>query len=94
VLDAQPTIAVDKLAIGDLLQPGGSSPLADCLRQMPDPPPPDGPPQPQSLLAAAARQLSGGRDQACAALLDAAELLLDKLPGDQAITFRVAKGQA
>jgi LuxR family transcriptional regulator, maltose regulon positive regulatory protein len=83
-------IAVDELATGDLLQPGGSSPLADCLRQMPDPPPPDGPPQPQSLLAAAARHLSGGRDQACAALLDAAELLLGKLPGDQAITSRLA----
>jgi LuxR family transcriptional regulator, maltose regulon positive regulatory protein len=81
-------IVVDELAIGDFLQPGGSSPLADCLRQMPYPSPPDGPPQ--SLLAAAARQLSGGRDQACAALLDAAELLLGKLPGDQAITSRLA----
>jgi LuxR family transcriptional regulator, maltose regulon positive regulatory protein len=81
-------IAVDELAIGDLLQPG-SSPLADCLRQMPDTPAPDGAPQPQALLAAAARQLSRGRDQACAALLDAAEPLLGKLSGDQAITSRL-----
>ena len=60
-------IVIDELAIGDLLEPGGNSPLADRLRQIPGPPPlPDGPARPQPLLATAALHLSDGRDQACA----------------------------
>ena len=84
-------IVIDELAIGDLLEPGGNSPLADRLRQIPGPPPlPDGPARPQPLLATAALHLSDGRDQACAGPLDAAERLLDQLPAGQEITSRLA----
>ena len=84
-------IAVDELAIGGLLEPGGNSPLADSLRQMPDPMvlPGDRVP-PQVLLAAAALELSDDRDQAGASPLDAAERMLDQLPADQEITSRLA----
>ena len=84
-------IVIDELAIGDLLQPGGHSPLADSLRQMPDlPVRPDDPAPPQVLLAAAALELSDGRDQAGTGPLDAAERLLDQRPADQEITSRLA----
>jgi len=84
-------IVIDELAIGDLLQPGGHSPLADSLRQMPGlPVRPDDPAPPQVLLAAAALELSDGRDQGGAGSLDAAERLLGQLPADQEITSRLA----
>ncbi len=86
-------IAVDELAVGDLLEPGASSPPADRLRQLPRPvaAPHDQPPQ--SLLAAAALRLSDGQDQDCAGLLAAAERLLRQLPAGQGITSRLAAAQ-
>lgn len=83
-------IVIDELAIGDLLEPDVASPLADHLRQMPDPPLPGEPAPPQVLLAAAALYLSDGRDQACTDALDTAERLLEQLPADQEISSRLA----
>jgi LuxR family transcriptional regulator, maltose regulon positive regulatory protein len=84
-------VVIDELAIGDLLDADGHSPLADSLRKMPGlPVPPEGPVSPQVLLAAAALELSDGRDQAGAGPLDAAERLLGQLPADQEITSRLA----
>ncbi len=87
-------IVIDELAIGDLLEPGSSSPLADGLRQIPRPLAlPEGPAPPQFLLAAAALELSDRRDQACADQLAAAERLLDELPAGQEIASRLAAAQ-
>jgi LuxR family maltose regulon positive regulatory protein len=84
-------IVVDELAIGDLIDPRGSSPIAGRLRQMPDPAAlPGGPPRPQPLLAAAALQLADGQDRAYGGPLAAAEHVLERLPADQEVTSRLA----
>ena len=57
-------IVVDELAVGELLKPRGSSPVADTLRRIPVPGAlSDGTAQPSSLLAAAALELCDGRDK-------------------------------
>ena len=87
-------IVVDELTVGDLIEPGGGSPLADRLRQLPRlQVAPQVQATPQSLLAAAALQLSDGRDQACTRLLDAAGQLLAHLPAGQEIPSRLAAAQ-
>ena len=83
-------IAVDELAVGDLLEPDASAPLAECLRPICDLPAlADGSAQPQLLLVAAALQMSGGRDQAYGASLCAAERFLQQLPADQEVPSRL-----
>ena len=87
-------IVVDELAVGDLIEPSGGSPLADLLRQLPRlQVAPQVQATPQSLLAAAALQLPDAQDQACARLLDAAEQLLAHLPAGQEIPSRLAAAQ-
>jgi LuxR family maltose regulon positive regulatory protein len=84
-------IVVDELAIGDLLKPRGSSPVADTLRRIPVPGAlPDGPAQPPSALAAATLELSDGRDKEAGRLLAAAAKCLDRLPAGHEIPSRLA----
>ena len=84
-------IVVDELAIGDLLKPRGSSPVADTLRRIPVPGAlPDGPAQPPSLLAAATLELSDGRDKEAGRLLAAARECLDRLPAGHESPSRLA----
>jgi LuxR family maltose regulon positive regulatory protein len=84
-------IVVDELAVGELLKPRGSSPVADTLRQIPVPGTlQDGSPQPPSLLAAAALELGDGRDKEAGRLLAAAGKGLDRLPAGHEIPSRLA----
>jgi LuxR family transcriptional regulator, maltose regulon positive regulatory protein len=84
-------IVVDELAVGELLKPDGSSPVADTLRPiLASGARPDGPAQPPSILAAAALELRDGHDQAAHSLLAAAEELLDQLPADREVPSRLS----
>jgi LuxR family transcriptional regulator, maltose regulon positive regulatory protein len=84
-------ILVDELAVGELLKPRGSSPVADALRRIPVPGGlPDGPTQPPSLLAAAALELCDGRDKEADRLLAAAGECLDQLPAGHEIPSQLA----
>ena len=84
-------IVVDELAIGELLKPRGSSPVADALRRIPVPGArPDSSARPASLLAAAALGLSDGRDKEAGCLLAAAGECLDRLPAGDEIPSRLA----
>ncbi len=84
-------IVVDELAVGELLKPRGSSPVADTLRRIPIPPArSDGPAQPPSVLAAAALELSDGRDKEASRLLAPAAEGLDRLPAGHEIPARLA----
>jgi LuxR family maltose regulon positive regulatory protein len=84
-------IVVDELAVGELLSPRGSSPVADTLRQIPVPGSlSDGSTQPASLLAAATVGLCDGRDKEAARLLAAARECLDRLPAGDEIPSRLA----
>ena len=84
-------IVVDELAVGELLKPRGSSPVADTLRRIPVPGTlPDGSTAPPSLLAAAALELCDGRDKEAGRLLAAAGECLDRLPAGHEIPSRLA----
>jgi LuxR family transcriptional regulator, maltose regulon positive regulatory protein len=84
-------IVVDELAVGELLKPRGSSPVADTLRRIPVPGTlPDGSTPPASLLAAAALELGDGRDKEAGRLLAAAGECLDRLPASHEIPSRLA----
>jgi LuxR family transcriptional regulator, maltose regulon positive regulatory protein len=84
-------IVVDELAVGELLKPRGSSPVADALQRISAPrEQPDGADQPASLLVAAALELGDGGDQAAGRLLAAAEELLDRFPAVREIPSRLA----
>ena len=84
-------IVMDELAVGELLKPRGSSPVADTLRRIPIPPArSDGPTQPPSVLAAAALELSDGRDKEASRLLAPVAEGLDRLPAGHEIPARLA----
>ncbi len=84
-------IAVDELAIGELLKPRGSSALADALRRIPVPGGlADGSAQPPCLLAAAALEHGDGREKEAGRLLAAAGECLDGLPAGHEIPSRLA----
>jgi LuxR family maltose regulon positive regulatory protein len=84
-------IVVDELAVGELLKPRGSSPVADALRRIPVPSvPSDGSAQPPALLAAAALELGDGRDKEAGRLLAAAGEGLDRLPAGHEIASGLA----
>ena len=84
-------IVVDELAVGELLKPRGSSPVADTVRRIPVPGAlPDGSTPPPSLLAAATLELSDGRDKEAGRLLAAAGGCLDRLPAGHEIPSRLA----
>ena len=83
-------IAVDELAVGELLTPRGSSALAGALRRIPIPGTlADGPAPPSALLAAAALEHGDGRDEQ-AGLLAAAGDGLDRLPAGHELPSRLA----
>src|SRR3984957_5291635 len=84
-------IVVDELAVGELLKPRGSSPVADTLRQTPVPGAlQEGSPQPPSLLAAATLELRDGHDKEAGRLLAAAGKCLDRLPAGHETPSRLA----
>lgn len=84
-------IVVDELAVGELLKPRGSSPVADTVRRIPVPGAlPDGSTPPPSLLAAATLELSDGRDKEAGRLLAAVGGCLDRLPAGHEIPSRLA----
>ena len=80
-------IAVDELAIGQLIEPAGHRSLAEEFRRMPEE---FTWTQPQPLLVAAAIELSGTEGVPSGAALDAAERILERLPADDEIPARLA----
>ncbi|MGH3150347.1 MAG: LuxR C-terminal-related transcriptional regulator [Streptosporangiaceae bacterium] len=80
-------MVIDALAIGQLVDPRGSQSLAEVFRDMPA----DlARTHPYPLLASAAMSLSDAAGPPCAALLAAAESLLDELPADGEIPARLS----
>jgi len=73
-------MVIDDLAIGQIIEPGSGQRLADEFRDLP---PGRSWTGPQPYLVAAALALSAGRDESCAAALDAADGLLGHVPADQ-----------
>ena len=73
-------MVIDDLAIGQIVEPGSGQQLADEFRDLP---PGRSWTGPQPYLIAAAVALSAGRDESCAAALDAADGLLGHVPADQ-----------
>jgi LuxR family maltose regulon positive regulatory protein len=79
-------IAVDEVAIGQLIEPQGHRLLADEFRRMPRD---QAWTQPQSLLVAAAMELPAASDP-CLTSLGAAEDILEGLPADEETAARLA----
>ena len=79
--------ALDELAVGQLIEPRGREALADAFRRMPRDLEWT---EPQPLLVAAAIELSRGQDDLSAALMRAAETILDRLPDEEEIPSRLA----
>jgi len=73
-------MVIDDLAISQVIEPGSGLRLADEFRDLP---PGRSWTGPQPYLIAAALALSAGRDESCAAALDAADGLLGHVPADQ-----------
>jgi LuxR family transcriptional regulator, maltose regulon positive regulatory protein len=80
-------LVLDDLAIGQILEPQAGQLLAEEFRGMPHDQAWTGP---QPYLIMAAVTLSAGRPDACGAALDAADRLLERLPGDQQPECRLA----
>ncbi|HEY7432018.1 MAG TPA: LuxR C-terminal-related transcriptional regulator [Streptosporangiaceae bacterium] len=81
------SMAVDALAISDIISPAGSPSLADEFAGMADG---EAWPGPQPYLVSAAIALSAGRPEAAAAALAAAERVSRQLPADQGDAARLA----
>ena len=73
-------MVIDDLAISQIIEPGSGQRLTDEFRDLP---PGRSWTGPQPYLIAAAMALSAGRDESCAAALDAADGLLGHVPADQ-----------
>jgi LuxR family maltose regulon positive regulatory protein len=82
-------MVIDDLAIGQIIEPGSGQRLTDEFRDLP---PGRSWTGPQPYLIAAAMALSAGRDESCAAALDAADGLLGHLPADQEPVCQLAAG--
>jgi LuxR family maltose regulon positive regulatory protein len=80
-------MVIDDLAISQLIEPGNGQRLADEFRELP---PGRSWTGPQPYLVSAATALSAGRDESCAAALDAADGLLGPVPADQEPGCRLA----
>jgi LuxR family maltose regulon positive regulatory protein len=80
-------MVIDQLAIGQIIEPRGGQPLAREFAGMPLGQAWTGP---APLLISAAMALSAGRDDSCAAALDAADGLLQRFPADQQARCRLA----
>ena len=83
-------IALDELAIGQLIESRGNRSLAASFRRMPAEPAWT---QPQPLLVEAAIELSAADGLPGAATLGAAEGILDQLPASEEIPARLAAAQ-
>jgi len=81
------SIVIDQLAIGQIIQPRGCPSLAGQFRDMPHGQAWTGP---APHLVSAAVALSAGRPESCAAALDAAEGILERVPADQEAECRLA----
>jgi LuxR family transcriptional regulator, maltose regulon positive regulatory protein len=79
-------MVVDGLAIGQLITPRDGQLLAAEFAGMP---PGQAWTEPAPHLVAAAMALAGGRHESCAAALDAADSILERLPADQQATSRL-----
>jgi LuxR family transcriptional regulator, maltose regulon positive regulatory protein len=80
------SLVIDGPAIGEIIEPWASQPLADGFRSMPH----HAWTEPQPHLVAAAIALSAGRYEASTAALNAAESILEGLPADQEAASRLA----
>jgi len=80
-------MVVDELAIGQLIEPRDGQRVAGEFAAMPS-----GPawPEPAPYLVTAALALAAGRHESCAAALDAADRLLDRLPAEQEAAARLS----
>jgi LuxR family maltose regulon positive regulatory protein len=83
-------IALDELAIGQLIEPRGNRSLAERFRRMPVSPAWT---QAHPLLVQAALELSGADGVLGSAPLDAAEDILERLPATDEIPARLAAAQ-
>ncbi len=83
-------IALDELAIGQLIEPRGNRSLAEGFRRMPEEATWTGP---QPLLVEAAIELSGADGAPTGTALDAAESFIEQLPADNEIPTRLAAAQ-
>ncbi|MGO9081576.1 MAG: LuxR C-terminal-related transcriptional regulator [Streptosporangiaceae bacterium] len=81
------SIAIDHLAIGEIIEPRGSPSLAGEFGRMPHG---QAWTEPQPHLVSAATALSAGRHESSTAALDAAEAILERLPADQEVASRLA----
>jgi LuxR family transcriptional regulator, maltose regulon positive regulatory protein len=73
-------MVIDDLAISQIIEPGSGQRLTDEFRDLPADRSWTGP---QPYLISAAMALAAGRDESCAAALDAADGLLGHVPADQ-----------
>jgi LuxR family transcriptional regulator, maltose regulon positive regulatory protein len=80
-------MVIDQQAIGQLIEPRDSHPLAEEFAGMPAGQAWTGP---QPYLVAAAVALAADQHESCAAALDAADAILARLPADQQVTGRLA----
>ena len=80
-------LVLDELAIGQLIESHGHSPLADCFRRMPPTPTWTGP---QPALIAAALALADIQTEGASAALDVAEEILERLGADAETPSRLA----
>jgi LuxR family maltose regulon positive regulatory protein len=80
-------LVIDQLAVGQLIEPRDGQSLAEEFAGMPLDQAWTGP---APLLISAALALSAGRDDSCAAALDAADGLLQRFPADQHAASRLA----
>jgi LuxR family transcriptional regulator, maltose regulon positive regulatory protein len=81
-------IAVDELAVDQLIEPPGVGPLAGVLQDIPQD---QTWTEPQPLLVTAALRLATTADDSAGAPLAAADQLLDQIPPDQEIPSRLAR---
>jgi len=80
-------MVIDDLAISQFLAPSGARALVEEFTGLP---PGRVWAEPQPYLISAALALSAGRGETCAAALDAADGLLERLPADQELECRLA----
>ena len=73
-------MVIDDLAISQIIEPGSGQRLTDEFRDLP---PGRSWTGPQPYLISAAMALAAGRDESCAAALDAADGLFGHVPADQ-----------
>lgn len=81
-------IAVDELAIHQLIEPPGVEPLAEVLQRIPQDQTWS---EPQPLLVTAALRLASTSDDSAGASLAAADQMLDQIPPEQEIPSRLAR---